>query len=310
MAETLPGLPTEPRSDFWVDSSKLDTLKLCPRKFYYRYEKHLVPNEGKRDNALMFGGAMHKALDTLYRGTAFDKVRCPLCTDGCFRCKGNPILRISATFLVHYTDDLEDPKEIRTVDRGLELLVGYLTKWRREPFRVLEVERPFELVFDAKSGSFKYIGRIDLIIDQEGVPMTLDHKTTTRFGMVFDAGFKLSGQFTGYMKGGGKLIGREISSALVNAIRVTTKIDDTSYARLYTYRTPSEFDEWEEEVCLAVDRIKEMRTTGVWPKSSPFACGAYNRVCEYYALCIAGEQTRQTLMESAYLIQPWEPRAD
>jgi len=253
---------------------------------------------------------MHKALDTLYRGTAFDKVRCPLCTDGCFRCKGNPILRISATFLVHYTDDLEDPKEIRTVDRGLELLVGYLTKWRREPFRVLEVERPFELVFDAKSGSFKYIGRIDLIIDQEGVPMTLDHKTTTRFGMVFDAGFKLSGQFTGYMKGGGKLIGREISSALVNAIRVTTKIDDTSYARLYTYRTPSEFDEWEEEVCLAVDRIKEMRTTGVWPKSSPFACGAYNRVCEYYALCIAGEQTRQTLMESAYLIQPWEPRAD
>jgi len=296
--------------EFWVDSSKLETLKLCPRKYYYRYEKHLVPTDGKRDSALMFGGAIHRALDTLYRGTAFDKVKCPVCQDGCFRCKGNPISRISATFLVNYTDDTEDPKEIRTVDRGLELLVGYLTKWRREPFRVLEVERPFELIFDPYGRPFKYIGRIDLIIDMDGIPMTMDHKTTTRFGMVFDAGFKLSGQFTGYMRGGSRLIGREITSALANALRITTKIDDSSYARIYTYRAPHEFDEWETEVQLAVDSIRKMQASGVWPKSAPFACGAYNRVCEYYALCIASEQTRVTLMESAYKRLPWEPRAD
>jgi len=288
----------------WLDNSKIETFHLCPQKYAYRYEEHLVPIDRKRDSALMFGGAIHKALEALYRGTGFDKVPCPLCNEGCFRCKGVPIIRIAAEFLANYRDNPDDLKEIRTVDRGLELLSLYLAKWRREPFKVLAVEKSFELTF----GDFLYIGRIDLIIDYEGTPMTVDHKTTTRFGVVFDAGFKLSGQFTGYMRGASKLVGHEINSALSNALRVTTKIDDNSFARIYTHRTPEEFERWEDEVNYVAKQITSMRAFNFWPKSAPFACGAYNRICEYYPLCIAAAQTREHLKRTAYEVVPWEPR--
>jgi RecB family exonuclease len=291
-------------SEFWLDSSKIETFLLCPRKYAYRFEEHLVPIDRKRDSALMFGGAMHRALESLYKGTGFDKVPCPLCEEGCLRCKGNMIPRLSAVFLANYTDDPEDPKEIRTVDRGLELLQGYLGKWRREPFKVLKVEQPLDLEFE----SFHYIGRMDLIVDYEGTIMVVDHKTTTRFGMVFDAGFKLSGQFTGYMKGASRIIGQPIHAGMANALRITTKIDDQSFARIFTHRTPEEFDVWQHEVRFVGRQIREMQHDGFFPKAAPFACGAYNRICEYYPLCIASAQTRETLKQSAYERVPWEPR--
>ena len=202
-------------SESWLDSSKIEAFHLSPQKYAYRYEEHLVPVDQKRQSALMFGGAIHRALESLYKGIGFEKVQCPLCSQGCFYCKGIAIPRMSAAFLENYTDDPEDPKEIRTVDRGLEILAYYLTKWRRDPFKVLAVEKPFEI----ELVSCTYIGRIDLVVDYEGTPMTVDHKTTTRFGMVFDAGFKLSGQFTGYMKGASALIGEPIHAAMSNAIR-------------------------------------------------------------------------------------------
>lgn len=300
--------------EFWLDSSKIETFHLCPQKYAYRYEEHLVPVDRKRESALMFGGAIHKSLEALYKGTGFEKVKCPLCDQGCFHCKGVDIPRISAIFLANYTDDPEDPKEIRTVDRGLEILAQYLAKWRRDPFKVLLVEKPFEIELQSYHTydlfDFKYIGRIDLVIDYEGTPMTVDHKTTTRFGMVFDAGFKLSGQFTGYMKGASKLIDQPIHAAMSNAIRITTKIGDDSFARIFTHRTPEEFDMWERETQYAAATIIEMRNNGFFPKSAPFACGAYNRICEYYPLCIAAAQTRETLKQSAYKVEPWEPRKD
>lgn len=296
--------------EYWLDSSKIETFHLCPQKYEYRYEEHLVPIDRKRDSPILFGGAIHRSLETLYRGTAFNSAPCPL--GDCARCRGNPIPNISAVFLANYTDDPEDPREIRTVDRGLDLLAQYLGKWRREPFKVIAVEVPFELPMEGEHEwdryMFKYIGRMDLIIEQDDTPMTVDHKTTTRFGMVFDSSFKLSGQFTGYMKGASKLIGREVHAALVNALRVTTKIDDSSFARIYTHRTPEEFELWEQTVRHAATQIIEMRHAKFFPRSAPFACGAYNRVCEYYPLCISAAQTRETLKQSAYEVVPWEPR--
>jgi hypothetical protein len=294
--------------DEWLDSSKIDTFHLCPQKYAYRYEEHLLPVDRKRDSALMFGGALHKSLECYYRGTGFDKVPCPLCQDGCFFCKGLAISRIAAVFLANYSDDPEDPKEIRTVDRGLEILAAYLSKWQREPFKVLGVEQSFTLESYHTHGPFKYIGKIDLIVDYEGTPMTVDHKSTTRFGIVFDAGFKLSGQFTGYMKGGSSIAGQDINTALANAIRITTKIGDDSFARIFTHRTPEEFDRWEHQVRHTAAQISEMREARFFPRAAPFACGAYNRVCEYYPLCIANTQTREHLKQTAYEKVVWDPR--
>jgi hypothetical protein len=304
--------------EFWLDSSKIETFHLCPQKYAYRYEEHLVPADRKRDSPLLFGGAIHRALETLYKGTAFEGVPCPL--GPCARCEGKEIPRMSAVFLSNYSDDPDEPREIRTVDRGLDMLAQYLMKWRKDPFKVIAVEVPFELDWCVDTDSnpfserpanviqFKYIGRIDLIAEQDGVIFPIDHKTTTRFGQVFDTSFKLSGQFTGYMRGTEQKTGQPVFTAMANALRLTTKIEDGSFARIYTSRTPEDFDIWETNTSHAARQIVEMRAAGFWPRSAPFACGAYNRVCEYYPLCISAAQTRETLKKSAYDVVPWEPR--
>jgi PD-(D/E)XK nuclease superfamily len=296
--------------EFWLDNSKIETFKLCPQKYQYRYEEHLVPVDRKRESALMFGGAIHSALETLYRGTAFNKANCPLHSADmvCARCRGGEIPNISAVFLSQYQDDPEDPKEIRTVDRGLDILAQYLGKWRREPFKVIYVEEPFEMPMAEDGIKFLYIGRMDLVVEQDGTIFPVDHKTTTRFGQVFDTSFKLSGQFTGYMRAAERKTGQPVFTALANALRVTSKIDDSSFARIFTQRTPEEFERWETEVGNAARQIVEMRNARFWPRNAPFACGAYNRVCEYYPLCISAAQTQETLKRSAYEVVPWEPR--
>jgi hypothetical protein len=296
--------------EFWIDNSKRETFQLCPQKYAYRFEEHLVPVDRRRESALMFGGAIHSALETLYRGTAFNQAACPLhdATGICARCRGGQIPNISAVFLTNYADDPEDPKEVRTVDRGLDILAQYLGKWRREPFRVIYVEEPFELPMRADGFSFIYTGRMDLIVEQDGVIFPIDHKTTTRFGQVFDTSFKLSGQFTGYMRAAERKTGQPVFTALANAIRITTKVDDSSFARIFTQRTPEEFGLWEEETADTARQILNMRSARFWPRNAPFACGAYNRVCDYYPLCISAAQTRETLKRSAYEVVPWEPR--
>src|SRR4030095_6104988 len=178
-----------------LSASRVDTFNLCPRKYYYKYELNLAPVEESIDLPIRFGDAIHRALATLYLGTAFDHVQCP-CESFCDFCKARPVQRIAATFLEYYPADPDDIRDPRTRLRGLELLAAYLGKWRRDPFRVIAVEVPFELQLDTH---LTYVGKMDLLVEQDGIVRPLDHKTTSRTGYLFDAQFKLSVQLTGYV---------------------------------------------------------------------------------------------------------------
>lgn len=305
----------EPGIVEWLDNSKKDLLNLCPRQFYYRHELHLAPKStgSLQDyrNPAQYGVAIHAGLGSLYEGNGFDLVTCPCPTlDGCEFCKGQPIPRIYAQFLIHYPEDPPvDDRDPRTRARGLEILQTYFEKYKRERFEVVAVEQSFEIFFDDPSGPFTYVGRIDLLVRENGHLAPWDHKSTSQFGETFAAGFKLSGQVTGYMRSTHLITGEDCNEATINAIRITTKIDkDVSFLRLTTTRTPEEFAEWEVEMREAMRRIRRYRAEGFWPKSAPFACVAYHRICDYYGLCCAGDnQTRQNMIASSFEVRPWDP---
>ncbi len=290
----------------WIDASKVDTLNLCPTKYEYRYEEHLVPiEEEDLTTGMSFGFAIHKALESLYSASAFDLVECP--QPDCRYCRsGNKIPRIVGEFLSAYPSDPSDPHNPRTRNRGIEIIESYLTRWRREPFSVEAVEVPFEIAFH----DFKYLGRMDLIVRWDQAVMPMDHKTTSRFGEMFDQQFKLSTQITGYIVATSLATGEQVSQALINAIRVTTKIDPAeSFHRIITTRTPEDINRWKADVQSAISRIRQYRIDGFWPRNAPFACSAYNRRCEYYSLCTAGSATAETLKETAFTRLPWNPHA-
>jgi len=324
----------------WLDASKVDSLHLCPRKFYYRYELGLVlkGTGGLEDyaNAMQYGIALHASLAVLYDGTGTDLVTCPCSTfEGCEFCRGSLIPRMAAQFLLHYpVDPGEDSKDPRTRARGIEILHAYIEKYRRESFEVIAVEVPFEVPFFEKciscagSGSqqggasmcgpcngtgkrllFKYTGRIDLLVREGGAISPWDHKSTSRFGEMFQAGFTLSGQVTGYITSTHTITEEPCNEGTINALRITTKIDPhDSFMRLTTRRTPDDIDEWKQELLAAFGDIQRNRARKFWPKYAPFACSAYNRMCEYYMLCTAGgADVKHNIITKHYEVQPWDP---
>lgn len=292
----------------WLDSSKISEFNLCPRKFYYRHERGLIPfipeASTNHANPMTFGSALHAALAVYYNGDATALVTCP-CPEmeGCDFCAGQPIPNMFAQFLLHYPDDPVDDRDPRTRRRGCEILKTYVRKWGREPFEVIGTEISFALEFDG----FTYIGRIDLIKKEDGRISPKDHKSTTRFGQIFEQQFKVSHQMTGYMYAIGTILGEDVMDGEINAIRVTTNITEDSFIRMTTTRTPEDFDEWKQQTQEVFLEIMRFRERGFWPKRAPFACSAYNRTCEYYDLCASGPSRREEIIRQSYTVHPWNP---
>jgi PD-(D/E)XK nuclease superfamily len=193
-------MASEPDRLSW---SRADTLHLCQKKYYHRYEEGItggkvVEYTGADGEAktlvysyvypLAFGSGLHAALATIYSGTAFDYVHCP-CADTCQFCERNVAAlgpkegfyrgrwqyRCLAEFLLLFPWDPEpDPgtgktREPRTREKGVAMIHTYLDRWIRPPnqdkFKVEYVEQEFEIPFHDEQGNleFIYVGVIDMV---------------------------------------------------------------------------------------------------------------------------------------------------
>lgn len=264
----------------WYDASKITEYKLCPRKYYFRYERGLV-KKGEVSTPLLFGVAYHKALEELYRG--------------------RPLAEVNQAFLDLFPPEAESKD--RTRENGLRLIASYIAKWRHEDFEILAEP---ELAFHFRLGDFEYVGRIDLLTQsKDGVIRPMDHKTVSRYDQSFELGYKIDIAQTGYIIGARQVTGEPVREAIISASRVTSKITDESFTRKFTTRWPWEFEEWTDEVLETVEDIQRDRARGVWRKHAPSACFAYNHVCPYFGLCTSKD--KEELINSAYEVSVWEP---
>jgi len=274
----------------WYDHTKLSLYRLCPQKYKYRVCEQLIPTEP--EYALAFGIAIHKALETIYNNTYAERIQ----TDN-----GQIIYNYQDVFLSNYPQDA--PKGARTRAIGVELLTHYIAKWREEPFKVIEIEVPFAMpIKDVHNKpDFYLVGRIDLVINWNDEVMPLDHKTTSYFGEHFELGFKVDTQPTIYMMALGA------NKAVINALRVSAKINDESFVRKVTTRTPEEFARALSDIRTTVQNIRTSYERDSWPRHGSQSCFAYNRTCEYYALCASSDQQAETLKETSFARNTWQP---
>src|SRR6266850_4806534 len=123
----------ETETQEWLDASKIELLHLCPTKYFYRHELHLIPAGDYEPGAAEFGFAIHKGLEALYDGSGFTLSTCP-CPGfvGCDFCNGGTIPRAISQFLIFYPTDPVDEKDPRTRQRGIQILVEYVKKWRQD----------------------------------------------------------------------------------------------------------------------------------------------------------------------------------
>lgn len=291
----------------WLDNSKREDLHRCPRYFFYRHELHLVTKHRSYANPMQYGVALHKALESLHDGSAFERVTCP-CPDmaGCNFCGGGTIQKIFAQFLLYYPFDPEDPKEMRTRQRGCQLLTEYVRKYKNSlrEMKVIATEVAFVIHF----GEFDFIGRIDAILLNvaRGKFFPRDFKTTSRFGAQFINQFHLGGQMTGYILAVEQILECEVEEAEIDGLRTTTKIDEDSFLRVETSRTPEEKELWKREVLHDWETIKQAREKNFWVRHTN-SCWDYNRQCEYWGICMSAESEQKGMIEDNYEVEEWVP---
>lgn len=255
------------------DNSRAKVWHKCPMAYQERYVKNREKNWEKitgKPPAHRYGSRMHELLECHYKGEVSYR-------------HGGPIAGL-----------IEDEAQL--------MFEMYKAHYPVEPFKVLEVERVFEVPLP--NSSHTYIGKIDLIVRDKasGLLRILDHKTQKR-----NAKSNLPGVWTAraqaslYMWVAERLMGEKVDCFILNLL---TRQSDAGNCppefpdRQHIQRTP---EQQEEAICNIIwtfDQIERMEKEfgdKPYPQDRD-QCQVGNFKCDYYPIHIYGE-TEFTLAE-------------
>jgi hypothetical protein len=299
--------------DLHVDNSSKELFETCARaaEYYTVYRR-----EGKAERAALFRGTViHKAL-------AQRKLWRPNITDKQFEPEQ------MAVILNAYMDKDFGPDEWRTAEHAINTIIAYNKHWpiESEPFTVVEgtVEMPFRLLlgtanldtevqthagkFYVKDVNIYWTGIVDSIVDY-GVPLVMDHKTTSILGPTFFDDFVLSSQMMGYVWAANKL-GHHTVGLLLDAIagRKPTKTGvAVEFQRQRYFYSPEHLMEWEKDTFTLITDFLEHLCRAYFPKTTKWCFGKYGR-CQYWDICSQQPDHRAAMLHSdLYKPVTWTP---
>lgn len=294
-------------TDMFIDNSAIEHYTTCRRSFEYSNVKKRVLSEGKA--ALLFGGAMHKALEAHYRGRSLDEC----------------LLSAYA-----YLDDAgynPEPDEWRTKAALSNMFQGYLKsqldmyetlKYEQTPGEPqLALELPFAIPLrkmTVKGETFHviYTGRIDRIaINPESRECYVwDFKTTSMMGPRFFDEFTNSQQMLGYMWATQTLLQIPLAGFVIDALcgRKPTKTGvPYEFVTQRFFVDPDQVVEWRLNLDYLLDDIERDLNRGYFPRETKWCVGKYGR-CQYFDVCSIPAAGRDALLYShMFQDNKWSP---
>ncbi len=296
--------------DLHVDNSSKELFETCARAAEYY---SVFRREGTADRpAQFFGSAAHEALavrKTIANHPNFEQVQIE-------------------TIIDLFKDHQLSPDEWRTCDRLIDVIKAYNVQWpvKAEPFEVVEgtIELPFKLLlgtaalesditthagtFHVSAVDIYWTGRIDSIVNY-GVPLVLDHKTTSVLGPTFFDDFVLSSQMLGYTWAARKL-GYDVQGLLLDvlALRKPSRTGTIQeFQRQRYFYNQDHIDEWEKDTFTLIIDFLEHLCRGYFPKSTKWCFGKYGR-CQYWDVCTQRPANRSAMLQSdLYKDVTWSP---
>lgn len=270
-----------------INSSSLEIIQTCKRKAYYALHKGYVGQE--ESAALLFGTAVHKALEVWY---SHPKAK---------RSDAAP-LAIEAFHKACESLQTLDATDKRHPNNGEKTLESYFEKYKDDPFEVLHddygsiVERRFE--FELYCDDYLKIiifGTIDVVLKniETGTIIIADHKTTSALGTDFYQRCKPNHQYTCYVMGAQKALGLKTDLFMVNGLQVAKTKKE--FARQVTQRTPEDFNEFTQAVLWAVRAYLD----DTWPMGPVSSCTMWGG-CGYRQICEVPASLRQNVIEAMF----------
>lgn len=264
--------------------SKVQCFFKCPKKFYYQYVIRLFIK--KKATPLALGACMAVGISD-------------------FR-KNGDIEKAQEAFTLQWEEDgkvlalRREDDDLRSVERGLEILTGYMEYYPEEPSEII---RP-EISFEEDMGDFIFRGRIDAVFsDRQGIAIVED-KTVSRLGETWFKELLGGWQVCWYMAIA-KQLGlfdvlrkNQTPRCIANAIYIhPTKY---RYERDITMKSNKTLDNAVIQLKKWVKVISQAIEMDLFPMADSDRCNQYNG-CEYKRLCaVTSDKVSEILIDNDF----------
>jgi hypothetical protein len=315
MMEVLSPFLPGTKIQFAWDSTSLGYIKTCPRLYYYIMIEGWSPKD--ESIHLRFGIEYHKALEeydglrisgSKHEDAVRETVRRLLC-------------RIS-TWNPDVTTRAGNYKNPGTL---LQLVLDYIDKYKDDPARTIvredgsaatEVSFRFELDWGpscidvSKSSSIgqPYIlcGHLDRVVEFNNQTMVMDRKTTiTTPGSYYMDQWSPNNQMSLYTLAGQVVLGALIKGVIIDAAQVLLD-KPNNYVRGFTFRTPSQTEEWVHDLRIHLHMAEQYATIDYWPQNDT-ACDKFGG-CKFRGVCSRDPSVRPQFLKADFVKLPEEER--
>lgn len=323
-SEDLIQLQRSPSITRSIDNTALQSYMECPRKFFYSMVLHRRRG-GMTKPALAYGSTWHKGLETHYR-------------------TGGDRTAVQRAMVMSWQPH-ENPDDHRTIERALTEYDKYIGKYgsHDEEAKVWGktvgfpdspvVEVPTELWWPATekypAALHPYTGKIDRIVEHQGLFYVEDHKTTSALGPYYFKQFDPSNQMMGYAWLAQKLTGLPIAGIRINAHAVLKR--ESKFERQTIHFSPERLNEWAANYNIWIQRIEAsmaeykslLHVQSVLPKVDAIeqdallsafphnfnACAAKYGQCTYTDVCTYPARLRMKILQAEFEENAWDPMA-
>jgi hypothetical protein len=160
---------------------------------------------------------------------------------------------------------------------------------------------PLDIAHPETGEPILYSGRMDMMVEYEGMHLGEDDKTTSQLGASWPRQWDLRSQFTGYVWGAARA-GIKLDGFLVRGVSILKTKYDTLQA--ITYRPQWLIDRWYEQLIRDINKMIQAWESGYWDWNLDHACAEYGG-CPFKSVCQMREPMQ--LLTQQFQRRRWDP---
>ena len=284
-----------------LDSTIIAAFRSCPQKAFLEYMRHW--KIGDQSVHLHAGGAYAHGLEAARRAY-YEQGQDP-----------QTCIALGVQALLQFYGDFACPEDsAKSAGRMAGALEFYFERYPLETDDAIPVTfssgkrgiefgfaEPVDELHPETGEPIIYCGRMDMIVEKEGMVLGEDDKTASQLGGSWSRQWDLRSQFTGYVWGA-KQAGITLNGFLVRGVSILKTKYDTLEA--ITYRPEWQLDRWYAQTMRDIRRMKQCWEEGYFDYNLDHACAEYGG-CPFRQVCLSQDQ--DTILHGLFQRRLWDP---
>ena len=294
-------MTTRPPFPTVIDSSLMAAFKSCPRKAELEYLQHW---KLKNQSVHLHAGKAY--------AEGIEKARIAYYVEG--RSPEDSLAIGLQALLTSYGDFECPPESSKSAERTAGALEYYFSQYRLGEDQAIPMTlpggkrgiefnflEPLSVLHPETREPLLYSGRMDMMVDFEGMKLGEDDKTASQLGASWPRQWDLRSQFTGYVWGAARA-GIKLDGFLVRGVSILKTKYDTLQA--ITYRPAWMIERWEEQLNRDLQRMIQSWELGYFDYNLDHACAEYGG-CPFKSACQMRDPT--VLLHQQFERRRWDP---